>query len=41
MSARLKQICNSAITPVAVYKNLEAKKKQILTENKGKAGIYK
>ena len=38
---QLRQIGNSAVTPVAVYKNLEAQKEQILTENKGKAGMYK
>jgi excinuclease UvrABC nuclease subunit len=41
MSGGLKQVCNSAVTPVAVYKDLEAQKEQILNENKGKAGIYK
>ena len=33
MSGRLKQICSSAITPVAVYKDLEAQKR---TDIKGK-----
>jgi len=41
MSGGLKQVCNLVVTPVAVYKDLEAKKEQILNENKGKAGIYK
>jgi len=41
MSGGLKQVCNSALRPVAVHKDLKAKKEQILNENKGKAGIYK
>ena len=41
MLGGLRQACNSAITRVAVYKDLEAQKEKILKKNKGKAGIYK
>jgi hypothetical protein len=35
------KILAEGITPVAFYPNAEDQKKQILRENKGKAGVYR
>jgi hypothetical protein len=32
---------NNSLTPVATYENPDIQKKQIYSENKGKAGIYR